>query len=93
MVIANIYFYETDSIKQYLDDGIVELFETKLGLSKDLGKDYFITKIVPVLVFCDASIITTRSEQVLSYEISVGDKQSFLSKVEALVTKTKELVV
>src|SRR5699024_4641615 len=71
VVIANIYFYESDSIKQYLDDGIVELFETKLGLSEDLGKDHFITKIVPILVFCDASIITTRSEHVLSYEISV----------------------
>lgn len=93
MVIANLYFSDENLSIQFSDGIITELFEVKLGVTKEMKNDIFVTKTVPILVLCDASITTTRTDNVLSYEISVDNKESFVRKIELIIKQKKELSV
>lgn len=85
MIIANFYFYNENPLFQYLDKGVKSLFEDFLGLDSSVDNEFFVLKIVPNLVMCGASIITTETVGVSSYEIKVESLSNFMRRFESVV--------
>lgn len=79
----------------YQDELIADLFENQLGISKQMENHVFLTKVVPILVSCDASInITNLSEKkIISYEISIVRKDDFIRKMTVLLSRTEKISV
>lgn len=85
------YYFDGDelSVVNYGSDDWLELFEGRLGFDPDATtKRFFVIKIVPTLIFCGASVVSTVAEgDYLKYEVTVHDVDHFMNCMEGLIAE------
>ncbi|WP_144463431.1 hypothetical protein [Siminovitchia fortis] len=87
--IANFYFLEDGkSTVNFYNGSLVELLENKLDVDVNkLKRAFFVAKVVPVFVFCGASVVTQNvgKNKVFSYEVHVEDEESFFRNMNEFI--------
>jgi|SRR5690625_2716942 len=79
---SSVYFYNKD---------LVDLMELEYGLSlKGITRKSFVSKVIPLFVYCGASIVTILEEaekSIYAYEIQVANIDDFSEKSIALINQ------
>lgn len=86
-VIANFYFTGNDCAtvhyNQDEESNWQDFFEESLGFSPEkTPRLFFVTKMIPALIYCGASIRATTAESTFAYELAVSNADEFKNKVD-----------
>lgn len=92
-VVANLHFSrEKDLVANFTSDTVKDVLEKRINVKIDkVNRTIFIAKIVPVFVFCGASIITVTSKGNYFYEVHVEDEEKFIQNINEFVDRIIEV--
>lgn len=88
-IAANFHFVRGGKlISNFQNEGLRSVLEEKANI--DLNKvtrSFFVAKVVPILIYCGASIITgyIDEEQIHYYEVKVTDYEKFVTSINDFV--------
>ena len=92
-VVAKLHFSrERDLVDNFASDTVKDALEKRINVKIDkVNRIIFIAKIVPVFVFCGASIIAVTSKDNYSYEVQVEDEEKFIQNINEFVDRIIEV--